>query len=73
MTGDHASCGNYWFGSPFPPSIGAKSSGGYTCKSGGSNEPPNLNIYIYFVNLITLKNIFAQLGLNLAHPNHKSI
>ena len=56
--------------------------GDCTCKSGGLNEPPDLNIYIYiyilykkyfFVNLITLKNIFAQLGLNLAHPDHKSI
>ena len=28
---------------------------------------------IFIINLITLKNIFAQLGLNLAHPDHKSI
>ena len=33
-----------------------------------------MHIYIIFIiNLITLKNIFAQLGLNLAHPDHKSI
>ena len=33
--------------------------------------------YIYnnnfFINLITLKNIFAQLGLNRAHLDHKSM
>ena len=28
---------------------------------------------IFFINLSTLKNIFAQLGLNLAPPDHKSI
>ena len=29
--------------------------------------------YFFIINLMTLKNIFAQLGLNLAHPDHKSI
>ena len=36
----------------------------------------NIYIYIYiifFINLIIPNNIFAQLGLNLAHPDHKSI
>ena len=28
---------------------------------------------ILIINLITFKNIFAQFGLNLAHPDHKSI
>ena len=43
-----------------------KSRGSFTSKSGGPNEPPDLKkkIYIYikyfFINLITLKNIFAQ-------------
>ena len=43
-----------------------------------TNEPPDLKkeILIYIkkiINLITLKNIFAQFGLNLIHSDHKSM
>ena len=42
--------------------------------SQGVQPPPDLKIYIiFFINLIIIKNIFVQLGLNLTHPNHKSI
>ena len=52
-------------------------SGAAALVSQGVHDLKYIYIYIYtkyfFINLITLKNIFAQLGLNLAHPNHKSI
>ena len=42
--------------------------------SQGVQTPPDLKIYIIFlINLIIIKNIFVQLGLNLAHADYKSM
>ena len=57
----------------------ATTRGGCTCISGVQMNPltskkkKKLYIYKIFINLITFKNIFAQFGLNLAHPDPKSI